>query len=83
MCQLVDISHHYKIAFMSSTTLGELCLGRGPELLQYAGEWFCCRGFRQIVAGILRGGSKALCQMEDEYIGDISYKFRDPRGRVP
>ena len=40
-------------------------------------------GFRQIVAGTLRGGSKVLCQMEDEYIGNISYKFRDPRGRVP
>ena len=24
-----------------------------------------------------RGGSKALCQMEDEYVGNILYKFRD------
>ena len=62
---------------------GELCLGRGPELLQYAGEWFCCRGFRQIVAGTLCGGLKALCQMEDEYIGNILYKFRDRWPREP
>ena len=41
-----------------------------------------CRGFRQIVAGIVRSGSKALCQMEDEHIGNISHKSRDPLGRV-
>ena len=83
MCHVRDISHHYKIVFISSTTLGDLCLGRGPEWLQDAGEYFCCRGFHQIVAGTLHGGPKALCQMEDEYIGNISHKSRDPRGRVP
>ena len=61
----------------------ELCLRRGPDSLQCAGEWFCCRGFRRIVAGNLRGGSKALCQVEDEYIGNILYQFRDPRDRSP
>ena len=39
--------------------------------------------FRQIVAGTLRGGSKALCQMENEYIGNILYKFHDLQSRVP
>ena len=30
-----------------------------------------------------RGGLKALCQMEDEHIGNILYEFRDPRDRAP
>ena len=62
---------------------GELCLGCGPDSLQYTGERFCCRGLRQIVAGILRGGLKALCQMEDDYIGNTLYKFRNLRDRAP
>ena len=30
----------------------------------------------------MRGGSKVLDQMEDEYIGNIFHKYRDPRGRA-
>ena len=46
---------------------GELCLGRGPELLQHVGECF-----RQILAGTLRCGSKALCRPDRQ--GAITYR---------
>ena len=42
------------------------------ELVLYTGEWFCCRGFRQIVAGRPAWRVESFVSNEDEeYIGNI------------